>query len=612
MSGTPVQASIKMKRPSIERFLGSSHEHFMRGRNSSISNVCSMQGPGTDNGLPCAEISTEAASSCSTAGDLLAIPSGSEERRYECPGTAATTAPLVVIKCVPMPQFPIRIFNGEPPPFSLELQRRKIRWRYDWFQNLEPHCIQDPDIHRIQETARPYVESIAPEAEIISVSLLARGTFNQAYNITAKNLATGFCQEYIFRVSLPIWPYYKVESDVATTEFVRHATNIPVPIIYAFDSNPNNNLGFEWMLMERIQGTPLNSVWDTMDFDTKQNVIRKLASWMAELSRSKFSKIGSIFMRYRQCRMEFYIGPTLHERLFEGDRLLHEVDRGPFRSVQALYDSILDTAERYFNDLKDRAGHALELPISKDSDVHEALSKPDLARDTHQRSSESEEAILARADAEDQENEGTNGFLKRTLSRLPEKLRRYRTLLPKLCALLPASEPLTTMLMHPDILLPNIFVDTAGVPVALIDWERAWLEPIGLVNVIPSFLDEDRESDAFYAPPGITVTKEDRSAQVYDYDCLARIRGMYERSYGQVMGRIQRTRLRAVYQEEMKRLKSPMCKAFNRDPESFEQELMRRVYWPENPGNTAPDFWAEKYLGESISDDSDDEQEKDD
>ena len=107
------------------------------------------------------------------------------------------------------------------------------------------------------------------------MTLLARGSFNLAYNITTENLTTGLHQEYIFRIPLPIWPYYKVKSDVATTEFVRHATSILVPIIYAFDSNPDNKLGFEWLLMEKVQGTPLNDVWDTMEFDTKQRLIRR-------------------------------------------------------------------------------------------------------------------------------------------------------------------------------------------------------------------------------------------------------------------------------------------------------------------------------------------------
>ncbi len=215
------------------------------------------------------------------------------------------------------------------------------------------------------------------------MTLLARGSFNLAYNITAETVIAAFHQEYIFRVSLPIWPYYKVESDVATTEFVRHANNIPVPIIYAFDSNPDNKLCFEWMLMEKVQGTPLKDVWDTMEFDTKQRLVRDIAGWMTELSRFKFNKIGSIFMRYRQRHIDFYVGPMIHELLFEGDRLLHEVDRGLFRSVQALYNVILDLTERHVNDPRRRVRHALEDTRSGESELDEDLSNAAITRGTH-------------------------------------------------------------------------------------------------------------------------------------------------------------------------------------------------------------------------------------
>lgn len=493
-----------------------------------------------------------------------------------------------------MPRFPIRVFHKEPPPFSRERQRRTIRWRYDWFQNLSPHCIQDPDIHCIQEIARRFVKSLNPGTQILSVDLLARGSFNQAYNITTENVATRSRKEYVFRVSLPVWPYYKIESDVATTEFVRLTTSIPVPVIYAFDSNPNNTLGFEWMLMEKVKGMPLGDVWDTMDFDAKQCLTRIIASWMAELSQFKFSKIGSIFMRYRGSQMEFYIGPLIHERLHEGDRLLYQVDRGPFQSIQHLYDAILDTSDRYFNDLKDSGRHAREESVPTELDIYKNPSQLD-----------SEDAILARADADDQNNEAENGFLEHTLSTLPEELQSYKALLPDLCALLPPSKPLITMLTHPDLLQANIFVDSAGAPIALIDWERARLEPLALVDVLPKFLDCNGESDAFYAPSKTTLTLKEILAHVVNPDRLASIRARDELEYKELMGRLQRTRLRAVYREELKRLKSPLCNAFNWDPQGFEQQLMRRVYWPENTENTHPTFWAMKYLGESYFDNSD-------
>lgn len=625
----PTRISTTGKKPSIERFLGSSHGHFVRGVVSATSDGSSAQGSGTESGLPSASNPTPKSFSRSTAESLLAVLSKigvwylniitalfgvdawarSMQRTAEIiPSTESTVAaaPPDVIKTVPVPLFPIRVFYGKPPPFSLEAQKRKMRWRYRWFFDLAPEIIQQPDIQRIQETVQQYIDFIAPETEAISVELLAQGAFNQAYNITAENKATGFCKEYVFRVALPIYPHYKVESDVATTEFVRHTTTVPVPIIYAFDSSPSNKLGFEWMLMEKVKGVSLYDVWDTMGYNTKQELTKVVAKWMDQLSRLKFNTTGSLYCRLRAHQMEFYMGPTLHSRLYEGDRLLHDIRRGPFESLHALYDAVLDATERHINDPRHSARLALEAAMSDE----EPSSSEDGSSDNPQQAGQkSEEEILDEADEEDRRNERHYGVTEVDLSWLPEELRTYRNLLPKLCPSTP--EPMITMLTHPDLSTPNIFVNESGAPVALIDWERARIEPTALFNALPQFLTDDfgNDPDYFYVPTGPTISGEKKRPKVYFYgdDDLARIRGQSEKTYTQVMGRIQKTHLRAFYQEELKRLQSPICKALNRDPESLEQQLTSRIYWPDNaPPNSATD-WAVEHLGESILADSNQE-----
>ena len=594
------------KNPSIERLLGSSHEDFKHSVNSRTRNISSFQGSGAETGRPSDPDSSLMAFSRSTAGSLSTAPDKGGESDHQSSTNAESLESLNVIKTVEMPEFPIRVFKEDPPPFSLEMQRRRMRWRQAWLGNLGLTCVQDPNIDTIQGIVRPFIESIAPEANTFSVTLLARGSFNLAYNIMAENATTGFQRNYIFRASLPIWPYYKVESDVATTEFVRHATSIPVPTIYAFNSNPANKLGFEWMLMDRVQGRPLNDVWDTMEFDSKQSLVRRIANCMAELSQFKFSKIGSIFMRYRQCHVDFYIGPPIHEKLFEQDRLLHKVDRGPFKSVQALYDVILDLAERHVNEAGQRVRPALEDTETRMLDSNNESSSAEMTRGTQSPITDSLKAALAQADAEDKENENEFRMSKNMLSRLPGELQKYRTMLPQLFALLPATKPLITFLVHPDLGEANIFVDDDNTLVALIDWERARLEPTALVDFMPKFL-EDGESDIFYVPSRTTVPEVNVDISLYDYDKLAYSRGMYEKSYGWLMSRIQKTRLRTVYRDEMIRLDSPLC---DRDPETLEQELMNRVYWPDTPGHTSATYWMAKYLGESVFDESDDDTEQ--
>lgn len=623
----------KRKTPSIERFLGSSHKQFTRVKNSTTRNSTirdyTTRDPifnNSESGFPSTSIVTQRSLSRLTIEGLLAVLNKiadwpfnivttawsrlMQQTTKKVPSTESTAAaaPLDVIKTVPMPLFPIRVFYGKPPPFSLEAQKRKMRWRYRWHFELGPEIIQEPDTQHIHETVQQYIEFIAPETETISVEFLAQGAFNQAYNITAENKATGFRKEYVFRVALPIYPHYKVESDVATTEFVRHTTTVPVPIIYAFDSSPNNKLGFEWMLMEKVEGVSLYDVWDTMGYSAKQELTRTVADWMDQLSRLKFNKIGSLYCRPRARQMEFYMGPTLHSRLYEGDRLLYDVHRGPFESLYALCDAVLDSTERHINEPRHSARIALQAAMP---DEEPSSSEDESSETSQQNGQKSEEEILAQADEEDRRNERYNGVTDVDLSWIPEELQIYRDLLPKLCPLPSPSEPMITMLTHPDLSTPNIFVNESGAPVALIDWERARIEPTALFNALPHFLTDDsaHRADYFYVPPGSTGTGEDKRPKFYFYrdDDLALIRGESEESYAQVMSRIQKTQLRVLYLEELSRLQSPICKALNRDPESLEQQLISRVYWPDTaPPDSATD-WAVEHLGESVLADLDDE-----
>ena len=54
------------------------------------------------------------------------------------------------------------------------------------------------------------------------------------------------------RVARRFMPRLKIESEVATINYLRQKTNVPVPTIYHYDSNPYNRLGGEWILMSKV------------------------------------------------------------------------------------------------------------------------------------------------------------------------------------------------------------------------------------------------------------------------------------------------------------------------------------------------------------------------
>ena len=48
-------------------------------------------------------------------------------------------------------------------------------------------------------------------------------------------------------------PRLKTESEVATMEYIRTHTSIPVPTVYFYDSNPYNRLGGEYIIMSKVR-----------------------------------------------------------------------------------------------------------------------------------------------------------------------------------------------------------------------------------------------------------------------------------------------------------------------------------------------------------------------
>jgi fructosamine-3-kinase len=84
-------------------------------------------------------------------------------------------------------------------------------------------------------------EAIEEKDSSIIIEPLAEGTWNQIFRIY-KNSGT---KEFVFCVSKPVFPWFKVESEVATMKYVSLKTSIPVPRVYAYDSSANDILGYE-------------------------------------------------------------------------------------------------------------------------------------------------------------------------------------------------------------------------------------------------------------------------------------------------------------------------------------------------------------------------------
>lgn len=102
-----------------------------------------------------------------------------------------------------------------------------------------------------------------------------------------------------FRLSSPISPPtevrdYVLRSEAATMEFLQRHTRIPSPRVFgwACESDPANTVGVGYILMEKLQGTPLD--WQGATTTQREKVVRQLADIMLEIERHPFDGLGSL------------------------------------------------------------------------------------------------------------------------------------------------------------------------------------------------------------------------------------------------------------------------------------------------------------------------------
>lgn len=110
------------------------------------------------------------------------------------------------------------------------------------------------------------------------INFFAKGTFNKLYKVEI----VGYT--YLLRIPLPVEPRAKTASEVATIKEVRALSNVPVPNIRAFSDSNDNEIGFEWILMDLIPGSPLDVCWRKLDMNRKESLTRNVAQFMQSFS----------------------------------------------------------------------------------------------------------------------------------------------------------------------------------------------------------------------------------------------------------------------------------------------------------------------------------------
>ncbi|WEW61183.1 hypothetical protein PRK78_006673 [Emydomyces testavorans] len=95
---------------------------------------------------------------------------------------------------------------------------------------------------------------------------------------------------------------YEMQSEIATMEFVRRHTNIPVPKVHAYEFRENNNpVGVPYSLMDYVHGSTAEELSNSYPGDHEgipekyaDKFMRQVAQIMVQLAALRLPKIGSI------------------------------------------------------------------------------------------------------------------------------------------------------------------------------------------------------------------------------------------------------------------------------------------------------------------------------
>jgi len=220
-----------------------------------------------------------------------------------------------------------------------------------------PRWLESPDTIVIETLCRTHLQ--LPAHYQVAVTFLDEGAFNKLYTIAISDRDTDLdSPQYVFRVISPVEPFYKTASEVATYSYLREHTTIPVPRIIAHCSSSENELGCEWILMEKVPGVTLESIWKDIDLETKKRPAKLVADFWRQLQEQRFTGIGNLYFRKdidafdRAIRVlptkdeKYVLGPIVAIFMFAGGRKIRlPRNLGPY-SNDAEYMAALADSER--------------------------------------------------------------------------------------------------------------------------------------------------------------------------------------------------------------------------------------------------------------------------
>lgn len=107
-------------------------------------------------------------------------------------------------------------------------------------------------------------------------------------------------------------------------------TSIPVPDVLAWNSDPSNSVGAEYMILEKCPGRQLHAVWGELDELRRFELVKTIADFDGQLASIEFPVNGSLYLRtsgpqnsvafhtQKAPQEDFCVGPVFNDSWMRG------------------------------------------------------------------------------------------------------------------------------------------------------------------------------------------------------------------------------------------------------------------------------------------------------
>ncbi|KAL0952751.1 hypothetical protein HGRIS_006980 [Hohenbuehelia grisea] len=306
--------------------------------------------------------------------------------------------------------------------------------------------------------------------ECVEFTSLSEGSYNRVFRLSFDNGTQATAK---IPYPVPGHTPRRISSEVATLQYIKDTTMIPVPSILAWSALKHATpVGSEFILLKHFPGVMLAARWDEPGLD-ELAVFWPVLLYEREFQKASFSGIGSLYFKddvssdlqqrplfvgdvppkYEAVKDKYRIGPLADRHYWRGPRGDGMYDNGPWPNILSYFIAVAQ------NQLLFLRHHAKDDAPFRRQPFH--------SRDVH-------EATI-------------------------------RTYIETIPLILPPEEAQTPMLWHPDLNAQNIIVDPDDRPVihSVIDWQDTAILPFFMQGTPPPLVMLDSDEFGFQPKDGI-------------------------------------------------------------------------------------------------------------